>query len=140
VAVAASSAALIDRRGIRKVTLDAMRRAIIRLQIGCPVQIDGLDVPPGLTLPCTAIVRGDACVPQIAAASIVAKVTRDRLMVRLAAHFPGYGWERNVGYGTAEHLEAIARLGPTPHHRLSYSPLCQRDLAFIAEEAVEIES
>ena len=68
------------------------------------------------------VVGGDALVPAIGAASIVAKVARDRLMCRLATRYPGYGWERNAGYGTAEHRAALGSLGLTPHHRRSFAP------------------
>jgi len=111
-------------------TLHAMQRAVIHLNIEAPVRIDGLDVPPGIPWPCVAIVRGDATVPQIAAASIVAKVMRDELMARLSARHPGYGWERNTGYGTPEHLAAIRKLGTTVHHRMSFSPMCVSSLPF----------
>jgi ribonuclease HII len=131
VAVASSSSVQIDRRGIRTMTLDAMLRAVIHLNIEAPVRIDGLDVPSGIPWPCKAIVRGDSKVPQIAAASIVAKVTRDEMMARLAIRYPGYGWERNVGYGTAEHLAAIEKLGSTVHHRMSFAPMSQRSLCFV---------
>lgn len=72
-----------------------------------------------------AVVKGDASIPQIAAASIVAKVFRDTVMFRLARQFPDYMWEKNVGYGTAEHLSAIERCGPTKYHRMSYAPMLQ---------------
>jgi ribonuclease HII len=139
VSIASSSAAMIDRRGIRPMTLDAMRRAVLRLKIDGPVRIDGLDIPSGIASPCLAIVKGDATVPQIAAASIVAKVARDRLMIRLARRYPGYGWEKNVGYGTAEHLAALEKLGPCAEHRMSYAPISQRGLVF-DDEALEIEA
>lgn len=129
VRVRAASAALVDRRGIRTMTLDAMRRAATALEIEALVMVDGLDRPPGLLLPCEPRVKGDATVPQIAAASIVAKSCRDRLLRRLAVRHPGYHWERNAGYGTADHLAAIDRLGPTRHHRHSFAPLAQRGLA-----------
>lgn len=129
IAIAAASADTIDRRGIRTMTLDAMRRAILRLGLDAPVKIDGLDVPPGIPLACTAVVQGDRTVPQIAAASIIAKSCRDRLMARLAVRHPGYCWDSNAGYGTAEHLEALDRLGPTRHHRWSFQPLSQFTLA-----------
>jgi ribonuclease HII len=129
VGMAATSAAQIDRRGIRTMTLDAMRRAVLRLGIGEPVRVDGLDIPPGLGLPCEAVVKGDATIPQIAAASIIAKTCRDRLMARLGERHPGYRWHRNAGYGTAEHLAALARLGPTRHHRQSFGPVSQASLA-----------
>ncbi|HUG61938.1 MAG TPA: ribonuclease HII [Methylomirabilota bacterium] len=125
VAVAASSASRIDGHGIRTVTLDAMRRAVLRLGIGCPVRIDGLDIPPGIDLPCEAVVRGDGLVPQIAAGSIIAKTCRDRIMTRLSARHDGYRWERNAGYGTADHLAALSLLGPSRHHRRTFRPVSQ---------------
>jgi len=85
------------------------------------VLVDGRDALPGLAS--TAVVGGDGRVPQIAAASIIAKALRDALMVRLARRCPGYGLERNCGYGTAAHMEALKLLGPTAHHRLSFRPV-----------------
>jgi ribonuclease HII len=84
-----------------------------------------IDGPHAPALPCRAetVIGGDARVLSIAAASIVAKVTRDRLMARLAADHPGYGWERNMGYGTAEHRRGLTLLGVTPHHRRSFAPV-----------------
>jgi len=134
VAVAASSAARIDSDGIRAMTLDAMRRAILRLGLAERVLIDGLDIPSDTGLHCEAVVKGDATVPQIAAASIIAKTTRDRLMAGLGVRHPGYRWERNAGYGTADHLAALTRLGPTRHHRWSFAPVSERRAAW-AEEA-----
>lgn len=119
VAVSAGSRALIDRINIRAATLDAMARAAGRLGIAAPVLVDGRDALPGL--PSRAVVGGDQLVPQIAAASIVAKVCRDTLMRRLALRHPGYGWERNVGYGTAIHRAGLTSLGRSPHHRLSFT-------------------
>lgn len=116
VAVAAGSRALIDRINIRAATLDAMLRAVARLGIAAPVLVDGRDALPG-----RAVIGGDGLVPQIAAASIVAKVFRDDLMRRLAERHPGYGWERNVGYGTAVHRAGLTTLGRSPHHRLSFT-------------------
>ena len=78
---------------------------------------------PGLPCPCRPIVGGDGLALSIAAASIVAKVARDRMMVALAQQFPGYGWETNMGYGTRAHQEALARLGVSPHHRRSFQPI-----------------
>jgi len=130
ISVASSSSSLIDKKGIRTMTLDAMQRAVIHLSIEAPVRIDGLDVPSGIPWPSQAIVRGDAKVPQIAAASIVAKVTRDELMARLAIRYPGYGWERNAGYGTREHLAAIKKLGATVHHRMSFAPISMLSFSF----------
>jgi ribonuclease HII len=87
------------------------------------VLIDGNQVPPELGCRAETIVGGDAHSYSIAAASIFAKVTRDRYMSRLAEAFPGYGWETNRGYGSREHLAALRRLGPTPHHRTSFAPV-----------------
>ena len=128
VAVAAASAARIDGGGIRTMTLEAMRRAVTRLAIDCAVRIDGLDVPPGLSLPCEAVVRGDGTVPQIAAGSIVAKTCRDRIMRKLAGRHAGYAWDRNAGYGTADHMAALALLGPSRHHRRSFRPVAEARL------------
>jgi ribonuclease HII len=122
VCVSAASVSLIDRRGIRVATLDAMSRAIRRLDVSAPVWVDGLDIPPALSQEAHTLVQGDRRVPQIAAASIVAKVTRDRLLRDLARRYPDFGWEHNMGYGTEAHLEALRRLGPTPHHRRSFAP------------------
>lgn len=122
--VGAASAAEIDRINIRRATALAMQRAIRRLS--CPpahLLVDGLPVPELGLDGQTAIVDGDAKVHSIAAASILAKVTRDRLMERLAARHPAYGWERNKGYGTPEHLEALNLHGPTRHHRQSFQPV-----------------
>ncbi|HYW05816.1 MAG TPA: ribonuclease HII [Longimicrobium sp.] len=122
--VGAASAGEIDRLNIRRATALAMSRAIARLPVPADyLLVDGLPVPElGLDAH-TAIVRGDGCVHCIGAASILAKVTRDRLMERLARRYPAYGWERNKGYGTAEHLDALARFGPTRHHRHTFAPV-----------------
>jgi ribonuclease HII len=127
-AVAEASVEEIDRFNILQATFMAMRRALQAMAdggMGQPdvVLIDGNQVPPQLGCAAETIVGGDAHSYSIAAASIFAKVTRDRYMARLAAEFPGYGWETNRGYGSAGHLEAIGRLGPTPHHRMSFAPL-----------------
>jgi ribonuclease HII len=119
VALAAGSPALIDRINIRAATLDAMVRAVGKLGIDAPVFVDGRDTLPGH--PGRAVVGGERLVPQIAAASIVAKVWRDAFMRRLARRNPGYGWERNVGYGTALHRAGLATLGRSPHHRMSFT-------------------
>jgi ribonuclease HII len=121
VAIAFSGPATIDRVNIRIATLDAMRRAVRALALR-PVsaEIDGRDVPPGLCCEARAIIDGDALVPAISAASIVAKVARDRLMMRLGAEYPRYGFERHMGYATPEHRAAIEEHGPTPHHRRTF--------------------
>jgi ribonuclease HII len=113
----------IDRFNILQATFLAMRRALEALaERPDIVLIDGNQVPPRLCCKAETIVGGDARSYSIAAASIFAKVTRDRYMARLAETFPGYGWHTNRGYASDEHLDAIQRLGPTPHHRMSFSP------------------
>jgi ribonuclease HII len=124
VSVAFSSPQTIDRLNIRVATLDAMRRAVVALALRPDhAEFDGRDVPPGLPCPGTAIIDGDALVPAISAASIIAKVTRDRMMALIGADHPGYGFERHRGYGTAEHRAALQALGPCVHHRLSFGAL-----------------
>lgn len=123
-----ASVAEIDRLNILKATFLAMSRAVEAL--GRPVDhalVDGNQVPP---LPCRVrcVVGGDGLSLSIAAASVIAKVRRDRLMADLATHFPGYGWETNAGYGTAAHLDGLRRLGPTAHHRVSFAPIAQLSL------------
>jgi len=126
VAVAFASAGEIDALDIRRATLGAMARAVRALAIRPAFAlIDGRDVPQGLVCPARALVRGDSLSLSIAAASIVAKVTRDALMARLSASEPGYGFDANAGYGTQSHLEALSRLGPTLFHRRSFRPLRQ---------------
>ena len=120
--IGAASSREIDRLNILRATHLAMQRAVQRLSVTPQhLFVDGLPVP-ALGEGHTAIVEGDRRVHSIACASILAKVTRDRLMRRLAARYPGYGWEQNAGYGTAEHRAAIQRLGLTPHHRRSFAP------------------
>jgi ribonuclease HII len=121
VALAGGSRALVDRINVRAATLDAMRRAVRRLGLDGPVLVDGRDPIPGLDQPCRAVVGGDRLVPQIAAASIVAKTLRDDLMRTLALRHPAYAWERNAGYGTAAHLAGLSALGRSPHHRVSFT-------------------
>lgn len=126
VAIASTSAPSIDRTDIRKASLEAMRKALALLTVRPDFAlIDGRDVPPRLHCPGKAIVKGDARSMSIAAASIVAKVTRDRMMERAGKIFPGYGFERHAGYGTEDHRDAIAALGPCPLHRMSFRPLRQ---------------
>ncbi|MDP9195635.1 MAG: ribonuclease HII [Pseudomonadota bacterium] len=115
----------IDRLNILQATLLAMQRAVASLPgKPCLVLVDG-NRTPRLECPAHAIVDGDALSLSIAAASIVAKVHRDGIMADLAAKYPAYGWERNQGYGTPEHLEALRRHGPTPHHRCTFAPVAQ---------------
>ena len=126
-AVAEATVEEIDRFNILQATFLAMRRALEALSQQPDVRpdvvlIDGNQVPPRLGCKAETIVGGDARSYSIAAASIFAKVTRDRYMAKLAETYPGYGWETNRGYGSEEHRDAITRLGPTPHHRMSFSP------------------
>lgn len=125
VGIGVASVEEIDRINILAATMLAMRRAVDGLTIK-PVHalVDGNRVP-ALPCPAEAIVKGDGKVLSIAAASIIAKVTRDRVMCDLDLAFPGYGWARNKGYGTADHMEALARLGPSMHHRTSFAPIAQ---------------
>jgi len=123
VGVGAASVREIDRRNILRATTVAMQRALDHL-VPKPdhIVIDGLPVK-WLGREHEAVVDGDSLVHSIGCASIVAKVVRDRLMHRLALRYPGYGWDRNAGYGTAEHRAAIDDLGLTPHHRLTFTGL-----------------
>jgi len=125
IGVGAASVAEIGRLNILRAALLAMARAVARLPAPPDhALIDG-NQPPTLPCPLQCVVGGDATSLSIAAASIVAKVLRDRAMARLAVRCPGYGWEHNAGYGTAHHRDALARLGPTRHHRLTFAPLRQ---------------
>lgn len=129
--IGAASARQIDRINILRATTVAMDRALCQLRdrMNGPVNhifIDGLPVK-GLAWKHEAIVGGDDLVHSIACASIIAKVCRDRIMSRLADRYPDYRWDRNAGYGTAEHRDAISRCGPSPHHRMSFG-LAQLDL------------
>lgn len=124
VSIASSSARHIDERDIRKASLDAMRRAVAGLTlVPRHVLADGRDVPPGLICSGKAVVKGDARSLSIAAASILAKVTRDRMMVRAGLLYPDYGFAGHAGYGTTQHRTAIAIHGPCPLHRMSFRPL-----------------
>ena len=114
----------IDRLNILRASHVAMCRALAGLrQPPCHVLIDGNMLPRDLTLPAQAVVKGDARCLSIAAASIVAKVLRDRIMVDLAQQHPGYGWDVNAGYPTPGHKRALLDLGITPHHRRSFRPV-----------------
>ncbi len=123
VAVAFGSTARIDRDNILRASLWALARAVRALPVRPKlVFVDGRDrIDAGCD--CEAVISGDALVLSIAAASIVAKVTRDRLMMRLGLAHPGYGFERHMGYSVPEHQAALTRLGPTIHHRRSFAPV-----------------
>ncbi len=113
----------IDTLNILGATMLAMRRAVAALPVApTSILVDGNRVPD-FAVPAEAIVNGDAHVLSIAAASIYAKVSRDRLMADLADAHPGFGWERNAGYGTRQHQDALASHGPTRHHRKSFAPI-----------------
>lgn len=121
-------AAEIDRLNILRATHEGMRRAVRGLAVTADAAlIDGRPVRD-FPLRQLALVKGDALSYSIAAASVIAKVTRDRLMLRLAERYPGYGFEAHKGYGTAAHLEALRRLGPCPEHRRSFAPVSQLEL------------
>lgn len=113
----------IDLVNIRQATHLAMARAVRALSQPAQIAfVDGNDAP-ALPCPCETLVDGDARSVSIAAASIIAKVTRDRMMRELHEEFPGYGWRNNKGYSTEEHLSALSRLGPCRHHRRSFAPV-----------------
>jgi ribonuclease HII len=119
----------IDRMNIRRASLEAMARSVARLRVTPDlVLVDGADVIPGLRCPQQAVVDGDARMISIAAASVVAKVVRDRIMECLDRVWPQYGFARHKGYGTPEHMEILGRIGPCPIHRFSYSPVCTQEL------------
>jgi ribonuclease HII len=133
VALGSASVTEIDRYNILRASERAMMRALARLPFQPDhVLVDGNRIPPEMTLPAKAVVGGDARSLSIAAASIVAKVVRDRLMARLAVLHPAFGWERNAGYGTAIHAAALTRIGPTVHHRRSFAPVARAFEAFQA--------
>ena len=129
VGVGAASVREIERINILQATFVAMRRALMRMGMMPDIAlIDGNQPPP---LPCAVktVIGGDGLSLSIAAASVIAKTTRDRLMRSLALRYEGYGWMTNVGYGTEEHRAAILALGPTRHHRMTFAPL-QLSLVF----------
>ena len=130
VSIAIASRARIDRMNILRASLWAMSRAVA----GLPEQpdhvlIDGNQTPPGLACASETIIGGDRLSVSIAAASIVAKVTRDRLMAAIGRAFPDYGFERHMGYSTPAHFAALKEHGPCPHHRQSFAPVREQQLA-----------
>lgn len=121
--VASASVEEIDRLNILQASLLAMRRAVEGLKRQPEeILVDGLHTPQ-VSMPARAIVQGDASVPAISAASILAKVARDALLEEMHAAYPQYGFDRHKGYGTALHMEVLRRLGPTPEHRRSFAPV-----------------
>lgn len=138
VGIGRAEVAEIDLLNILRASLLAMERAVANLAVQPDVvYVDG-NITPTLAMPAVAIVGGDDRVASISAASIVAKVIRDREMDRAAAHYPNYGFERHKGYATAAHLEALERFGPSPLHRTSFAPI--RVSTFEANAVVMFES
>jgi ribonuclease HII len=123
VSVGLASVAEIDALNILRASHLAMVRAVAGIAQADWVLVDGNLIPAGLPCAAQAVIGGDALVLSIAAASIIAKVTRDGIMVDLAQQFPRYGWDRNMGYPTAEHRQALLDFGVTPHHRRSFAPV-----------------
>ena len=124
ISVAHASVEEIDSLNILRASHLAMERAVEGLPVTPDyLLIDGNLIPRGLSIPSEAVVRGDARSFSIAAASIVAKLCRDRIMWDLAQHYPGYGWETNMGYPSKSHRLALENLGVTPHHRRSFKPV-----------------
>ena len=143
ISVGAASVEEIERLNIYHATTLAMRRALTRLSVAPDhVVVDGRPIR-ALGIRHVAVVRGDARCFSVACASIVAKVTRDRLMARLATRYPGYGWERNCGYATREHVAGLATRGLSPHHRRGFvsawlrmgAPISESTSAPIDEQA-----
>lgn len=127
-AIASASVAEIDRLNILQANFLAMRRAVSALELTPALcRVDG-NQDPRLGLPTALVVGGDALHAEIMAASILAKVARDRLLVELDVQYPGYGFAQHKGYGTAAHLAALRRLGPCVEHRMSFAPCAQRPL------------
>ncbi|WP_062221124.1 ribonuclease HII [Celeribacter marinus] len=124
VSIASCSVEEIDEINILQASLRAMERAVAGLSVAADyVLVDGNKIPKAFGVDAEAIVKGDARSVSISAASIVAKTWRDSLMVDLAQQHPGYGWEKNAGYGTKLHLDGLRNLGVTPHHRRSFKPV-----------------
>lgn len=123
IGIGAASVTEIDRDNILHATFTAMRRALAKLTTRPTAALVDGNRAPDLGIPCRALIRGDSLSLSIAAASILAKVTRDRLMAQLGRRYPAYGFARNAGYGTAEHALAMGRAGITAHHRRSFAPV-----------------
>jgi len=123
VSIAHATVEEIDEINILRASHLAMERAIAGLDHVGHALIDGNMIPRGLIIPATTIIKGDARSLSISAASIMAKLCRDRIMVELAQQYPGYGWDTNAGYGSKSHISALQNLGVTPHHRRSFKPI-----------------
>jgi ribonuclease HII len=138
IAVAAASVGEIERLNILHAAMLAMGRAVARLPRPPDLALVDGNYPPPMRCPVQCVVGGDAVSLSIAAASIVAKVVRDRLMARLAQRYPGYGWDTNAGYPTRAHREALLLLGPTRHHRVAFAPVAAWLLANGAELSTSV--
>lgn len=123
IGIGGASVAEVDRLNVMRASHLAMRRALRRLGHYDLAIVDGRPIRDVNLGPHVALVDADATSYVVACASIVAKVTRDQLMVRLGRRYPAYGWDRNAGYGTAKHLQALLELGPTPYHRSTFAPV-----------------
>jgi ribonuclease HII len=130
IAIAAASVAEIERLNILHAAMLAMRRAVARLPAPPDLALVDGNVAPPLDCPVRCVVGGDGISLSIAAASIIAKVVRDRLMERLGRRYPGYSWDTNAGYATLAHRAALQALGPTRHHRASFASVAQTILIF----------
>ncbi|MDR2625419.1 MAG: ribonuclease HII [Zoogloeaceae bacterium] len=138
-AVAEASVEEIDAINILQASLLAMRRAVAGLaRVPAAAVADG-NRPPRLAMPVTAVVQGDGKIAAIAAASILAKTTRDALMLDLHQHYPQYGFDRHMGYPTAAHLAALQRHGPCPAHRRSFAPVARAEAAEAAARKTQTE-
>ncbi len=125
IAIAAASVAEIERLNILHAAMLAMCRAVARLPAAPDLALVDGNFPPALRCPVRCVVGGDGISLSIAAASIIAKVVRDRLMERLDRRYPGYFWATNAGYATQAHRDALASLGVTPHHRVEFGPVAR---------------
>ena len=134
IGVAAASVAEIGRINILRASLLAMARAVARLPAPPDLALIDGNQPPPLSCTLRCVVGGDGISLSVAAASIVAKVLRDRAMARLAARYPSYGWQHNAGYATASHRDALLRLGPTRHHRAGFGTVRQLALRLETQE------
>ena len=124
VGIATTTSSEIDKLNIRMATLQAMRNSLLSMEVSADFAlIDGRDVPDNLPCPGKAVIKGDCKSISIAAASIIAKVTRDKFMSKLALEYPNYGFEKHKGYGTKLHSKALEMYGVTIHHRRSYHPI-----------------
>jgi ribonuclease HII len=134
VGVGIGSVELIDERNILNATKYAMRMALQQLSPSPQALLLDALLLPGVTLPQRSIIKGDARCLSIASASIIAKVTRDRLMIKLHEEYPAYSFDQHKGYGTPAHLEALRRYGATPHHRRSFSPVREMYYSLFAND------